>query len=703
MSEEANEIIFSFIIPVYNTRELLFETLDSINSQDYDLNKIQVIIVNDCSTDEATNSIIKTLKKDSLYKNFKIEVIENEKNMWLSETRNIGAKKAVGKYLVCLDSDDTINYDFLKLSEMAFIAYPNASWVYPSVRKFGFRNKIDIAPDFSSKNLFLENYVVAVSPLKKELWVQLKGQRTFKLNNDLKLYEDWDFWQRAIGKGYFGVPIKKVIFNYRQSIKSLITRNEDEGNLSSLIAYKNNWTSIFGLKKSQNKFNKDHLKHTTNSGLINKILTKLVKVIFKRNPKQIKVKDFILYLFSTKAYIKEKTNPKNRFTKAHKYAGFLNGFDCDFVNKTNISNQTNSTILFTHFWWHVGGAENILLEFMKLVPKDTKIIDLVIKSKNESNALKDHFNQHSQEQFALDYISEQPYPQLLMLWNIIIKEKPKMIFNMSNPLLYILSPFIKDKLPNTQIVDLLHCEEFEDNGWFEVAFQYQNHIDKRIVTSDYWAKVLTEKYNESSYKIKTIYNLINTEKFNIVNVHRNEGLNHYKINIAKKTIGFLGRITEQKKPQVFVELALMMQEHTDFHFIMVGSGDLLDELKPKFTNLSNFTYLPETKKPQDLYPLFDVAVFPSKYEGYPLVGIECAYLSKPIIASEIVGFKEQIENGNFGFTYQPSTIEDEAFQIKNILINQYDELIKLGKNGPEFVNQFHNREKISHQIIELFS
>ena len=53
--------LYSFLIPVYNTGELLYETLDSIVGQTFDKSTFQIIIVDDCSTDLATIQIIDQL------------------------------------------------------------------------------------------------------------------------------------------------------------------------------------------------------------------------------------------------------------------------------------------------------------------------------------------------------------------------------------------------------------------------------------------------------------------------------------------------------------------------------------------------------------------------------------------------------------------------------------------------------------------
>jgi glycosyltransferase involved in cell wall biosynthesis len=699
----AQNIIFSFIVPVYNTGNFIYETLDSINNQDFNLNQIEVIVVNDCSTDDFTNSIIKELANSGSYKNLQVQIIQNPTNKWLAETRNIGARKATGKYLVCLDSDDNIERDFLKLSLLTFAAYPTSSWVYPSVRKFGYKNQLDIAPFYSAKKLFIQNYLVAVSPVKRSLWNELDGQRTLHLANGVKLYEDWDFWQRAIGKGAYGVPIKKVLFNYRQNIRSLVTRSEEEGSLSSLLAYKKNWSSLFGIKKSQREFQLVNDNHTVNRSLINRMFQKVSRLAIKRTFANVKPKDILLYLFWTSRFIEQKMNPVVKYTKAHKMAGFIEGFKLDFDKTFPVCITPSNQVLVTHFWWHVGGAENILLSYIKeLKLKNLNVTDVVINGADTSGALKNEFAKYADGQFALEDVAHGPYPMLLALWEIIKTEKPGVILNMSNPLLYILSPLIKEKFPNTIIYDLLHCEDYDDNGWFEAAYQYQNYLDKRIVTSDFWKEVLIKKYNERAEKIEVIHNMIDYDRFSTTTFTRSQLIDKYGIDGNKKIIGSLGRLQWQKRPDIFVRLVELMQNNKDYHFVMAGDGDMYAGLADRIKRLTNLTYIGATKNPEQVYPMFDVAVFPSKYEGYPLVGIECAYIGLPIIAANIVGFREQIENGNIGLLYDIRGDEEDAESIKQILVNNYEYLITLGKNGPDFVNKYHNREVIKADIQKVF-
>ncbi len=702
MNNNSDTPLYSFIIPVYNSGVLLYETLDSIANQTFDIKKFEVIVVDDCSSDPTTIDIIATLKKDHTYKGLRIEVIQNNENYYSAKTRNIGAQKAKGTYIVCLDSDDTIEPDFMVHSHLAFAAYPNASWVYPSVRKFGYRNKIDIAPDFSATELFLNNYMVITSPVKRELWDKLKGQQTLKVSENVYFFEDWDFWQRAVGKRRFGIPIRKVLFNYRQNIKSNNTRTEDEGNYTTMLSYRKNWKSILGLRSSNKNYQKDNNKYLATFGFFSKVMRKIIKKLTRRNPSNLRLSDLVLYIFYPSMFFKVRT--RNKFTKAHRMAGFKSGFKLEFETDMKPVKELNNTALCAHFWWHMGGAENILLDYMNVLSdKGYKVLDVVNTSSKEAGTLRQSFNEVADKQFAMEEIAAGPYPRMLAMWELIKMERPKMILNMSNPFIYILAPMIKEKFPDTVIYDLLHCEEYEDNGWFEAAHHYQDYIDRRVVTSEFWKRILIEKYNERPDKIDVVYNMINYKTFRSSQVNRVQALRNLNINPEKKIIGFLGRFHDQKRPDIFVSLAEKMQNNPDYHFIMVGDGALYAKLSNRMKRLPNMTYLGATSNPEKVLPLFNVAVYPSRFEGYALVGIESACLSVPVIVPRIVGFEEAVTNGNFGIIYDIKSDEQDVDSIIEIITTRYDELIRLGANGPAFIEQYHNETEIKKCLNELFT
>lgn len=98
--------LVSVIIPVYNTDKYLSECLDSVVNQT--LKNIEIICVNDGSTDNSFSIISKYAEKDTRFK------IVTQKNQGQAVARNKGIKMATGKYIYMIDSDDWIEKDTLE-------------------------------------------------------------------------------------------------------------------------------------------------------------------------------------------------------------------------------------------------------------------------------------------------------------------------------------------------------------------------------------------------------------------------------------------------------------------------------------------------------------------------------------------------------------------------------------------------------------
>jgi len=98
-----DNIDLSVVIPAYNAELFLPRTVDSVLLSS--LKNIEIIIVNDCSTDN-TLDVINWYKKN--YKNV-VKVYDSEKNEGLSFARNHGIDMAKGEYTAVLDSDDMVH------------------------------------------------------------------------------------------------------------------------------------------------------------------------------------------------------------------------------------------------------------------------------------------------------------------------------------------------------------------------------------------------------------------------------------------------------------------------------------------------------------------------------------------------------------------------------------------------------------------
>ena len=97
----------SIIVPVYNTSKYLEKCLYSLMNQT--IKNIEIIVVNDGSTDNSLEIINKIAKEDERIK------VYNKKNGGVSSARNYGIEKSTGKYIGFVDSDDYVREDMYEI------------------------------------------------------------------------------------------------------------------------------------------------------------------------------------------------------------------------------------------------------------------------------------------------------------------------------------------------------------------------------------------------------------------------------------------------------------------------------------------------------------------------------------------------------------------------------------------------------------
>ncbi len=100
-----NEDLISVVVPIYNIEDYVGECIDSLINQSYQ--NYEVILIDDGSTDNSSKIAKGYAKKYNFIKYYK------KKNGGLSDARNYGIKKCLGKYITFVDGDDTVRDDYL--------------------------------------------------------------------------------------------------------------------------------------------------------------------------------------------------------------------------------------------------------------------------------------------------------------------------------------------------------------------------------------------------------------------------------------------------------------------------------------------------------------------------------------------------------------------------------------------------------------
>ena len=180
--DKSEKVRFSVIVCAYNLEKIIGTSLDSILIQTY--KNFELIVVDDCSTDNTLSVLRKFEKKDP-----RVKVIANKKNSGPSISRNIAVENAIGEYIVYLDGDDTLyNKETLKnINET--IGEDGADVTYFGVQYVGGSNKSYIP---TAENSTKEARIVCDMhfPVASKVW-----RREFLNKNNIKFiggmyYED---------------------------------------------------------------------------------------------------------------------------------------------------------------------------------------------------------------------------------------------------------------------------------------------------------------------------------------------------------------------------------------------------------------------------------------------------------------------------------------------------------------------------------
>ncbi len=214
-------IDFSIVIPTLNSEKYLKETIRSIINQDKSIN-IQLIFSDGGSKDK-TLEIIRSINE----KNCSKEIIYNQ--IGLTKALNEGFKKAKGKYLSYLNSDDMLSENALINIKNNFETEQNNEWIIGFCENVGNKYIINNIVNFYKKNLLkLLNFnLLSINNVISQpsvFWKRTFFQKIGEFDENINFNMDYDMWLRMIkiSKPYI---IDRNISFFRRHNKSLSHNN----------------------------------------------------------------------------------------------------------------------------------------------------------------------------------------------------------------------------------------------------------------------------------------------------------------------------------------------------------------------------------------------------------------------------------------------------------------------------------------------
>lgn len=206
----------SIIIPAFNAQATIADALSSLLKQSF--KDWGAIIVDDGSRDRTQEIIHSFVRKyPTKFSYF------YQKNHGPAKARNLGLKKAKGRYLGFLDADDIylprrleIMVKTLEKNNFDWVTTDAFIWNPQTGRKKRYYQKFLLPPKFNLNNLLRNNFIFGLPLIKRKIY-----EKVGNLDERLDGVEDYDYWLRIFYAGFKLKIIKEPLVLYRQNKHSL--------------------------------------------------------------------------------------------------------------------------------------------------------------------------------------------------------------------------------------------------------------------------------------------------------------------------------------------------------------------------------------------------------------------------------------------------------------------------------------------------
>lgn len=213
---QSKNVLFSVIIPVYNTPPSLLEkAVKSVVKQIY--SEWEIVICDDASDSIETLKYLEYLSET--YPTC-VKITINSHNMGVSESTNACVANSQGNFIVFLDHDDELYPDALLKTKEAIDRNPDSGVFYSDedyISPDGYRHSYNFKPDFSPSLLETHNYILHLVCIKKELFIQV-GMLRKKFDGS----QDYDLLLRLMDMGEKFIHIQDILYSWRENETSMI-------------------------------------------------------------------------------------------------------------------------------------------------------------------------------------------------------------------------------------------------------------------------------------------------------------------------------------------------------------------------------------------------------------------------------------------------------------------------------------------------
>lgn len=228
--------------------------------------------------------------------------------------------------------------------------------------------------------------------------------------------------------------------------------------------------------------------------------------------------------------------------------------------------------------------------------------------------------------------------------------------------------------------------------------------EKIICISQYEKESALKKHICREEKLQVICNGVDIQDYES---RKNSEVSRKSIGIGKDAfvVGMVGRLAEQKAPDVFMKAATLIKENfQEAFFLLVGEGSMESEIfeYARRNGIEDSLIITGwVVNPMDYVDLFDVAVLTSRWEGFGLVLAEYMMAGKPIVATKVDAIPDIVKDGYNGLLVDVDDYYGVYEAVKKIKCDSAFEE-KLITNGLRIVHQKFDVRRVALEHEHLF-
>jgi glycosyltransferase involved in cell wall biosynthesis len=591
--------LVSVVIPCFNYGRFVIEALDSVLHQT--LTDIEVIVVDGGSDDEDTLKVLRDLERP------RTRVVFREGRHLVGDNRNFGIAQARGRYICCLDADDTLEPTYLEKAVFLLEMY-GYDVVSTAIRFAGARSgTVGVLPAPDLRAMVRGNHVYTCAVFRRLLWTYSGGFFDFGTGREY-VFEDWDFWVRLAA---LGARIRSIdgepLFNYRV---------HDGVSLSST-------PDLMPLRQQR-------------------------EAIERRNRA----------LLTDAAYRSSSTQRRRRLRASSTETALTHA-----MARTSAESH-RSTLLLAMPFTIVGGAERLLSQLCGYLTRHGWRV-IVVTTLPQDACHGDSiawFQEHTAEVYALPRFL-QPAEWLDFVEHLMISRKPDCLLTAGSAFFSRSLPGLARRYPKMALVDLL--------------FNTGVHADSHLINKDHYTLALAENADVRRWliaagwqddRVRTVISGVDLD------AHHPEPrpadlVETLSIDPADLVVGFSGRLSQEKAPEVFLEIARLCQATPNLRFVMTGAGPMEGTIAHQAAKLPptvRLDYLGLVDEVAPYLALYDVLVLPSRQDGRPLIVMEALASGLPVVASRLGGIPEMIVEGQNGYLCTPADAAEFAACLRGL-------------------------------------